>query len=97
VKVTKKTKKIYLIIVFTLAVLWVSTLGTDYWITISELEKPIFAQLVNGADDGGSGTYKGIGYSVEIEGNFMPEEEFPGVRQVQFNIFGKLVTAVIVD
>ena len=40
-------------------------------------------------DDGGSGLYKGLGYSVYIEGNFMPEDEFPGITKSTFKLFGK--------
>jgi len=83
--------------VLLLALLWAAMLGTDYWQTTHEFEKPVFARSVIGFDDGGSGTYKGIEYSVEIKGNFMPEDEFPGITHTQFSILGRPVKTVIRD
>ncbi|MEA1962298.1 MAG: hypothetical protein U9N81_13705 [Bacillota bacterium] len=90
-----KNMKLIVRIICVLIVFWVIMLGTDYWKTTHDFEKPVFALCSNGADDGGSGTYKNIGYYIEIKGNFMPEDEFPGVTQAQFNIFGKPVTQSI--
>jgi hypothetical protein len=33
------------------------------------------------------GTYQGLGYSFEIKGNFMPEDEFPGVTHYKYYLF----------
>ena len=44
--------------------------------------------LANSADDGGSGEYIGLGYSFDIEGNFMPEDEVSGVTAYRAKIFG---------
>jgi len=46
---------------------------------------------VTETDDGGSGTYQGLGYRYEIEGNFMPEEEYPGVTRYEMYVFGRQV------
>ena len=78
-------------------VLWGIILGTDYWRTTHNFEKPVFARWTKMIKDGGSGTYTGVGYSIEIEGNFMPEDEFPGVTHAKFMIFGNEVTKVIRD
>ena len=51
-------------------------------------EKPIFCVGAELADDGSSGRYIGLGYSFDIEGNFMPEDEFPGVTKWTFFLFG---------
>jgi len=41
------------------------------------------------ADDGGSGIYQGLGYSVEIKGIFLAVEEEPrGVTETTINLFG---------
>ena len=48
-------------------------------------------QTTQTADDGGSGTYQGLGYRYEIEGNFMPEEEYPGVTRYEMYVFGRQV------
>lgn len=96
IKTNKRLKNIVLTTLF-LVILWAFMLGTDYWRTTHDFAKPIFARSTNGFDDGGSGTYQGIGYSIEIKGNFMPEDELPGVKHAQFMIFGRQVRTVIRD
>lgn len=85
-----KINKIILI-AFLIIVAWGTLAATDYWRTTHKFEKPIFAKILNkgGDDDGGSGRYTGIGYSIEIMGNFLPEEELKGVTHARFFIFGK--------
>lgn len=68
----------------------------DYQKTINQFEKPMFAQVVNGADDGGSGNYAGIGYSIEIQGELDVEYGFV-VRSAQYNLFGNEIRYVIRD
>jgi hypothetical protein len=41
--------------------------------------------------------YKGLGYYFDIDVNFMPEDEFPGVRGVEFYVFGKKLTELTRD
>lgn len=77
-------------------VLWLAMGITDFS-RVLDFETPVFCRLVNGADDGGSGTYMGLGYSFEIEGYFMPEEEFPGVTQYTATIFGREIKSGIRD
>lgn len=68
--------------------LWCSLFVTDF-VRVSQFEKPIFCVLLNGADDGGSGTYVGLRYTVELDGNFMPEDaELRGVTQYDMKLFG---------
>lgn len=86
---------------------WIRTLavGLVLWLvmTLSDFDRvrrfelPTFCVLTNGADDGGSGTYVGLGYSFDIQGNFLPEDEFPGVTRYTFEIFGRNVTSGIRD
>ena len=95
-----KKKKLVKRIISTIVILLIImvTMGIiDYRRTTHNFEKPIFAQVVNGADDGGSGLYVGIGYSADIKGNFMPEDEFKGVTHAYFFVFGKEVRYVIRD
>ena len=40
-------------------------------------EKPIFSFPGAMEDDGGSGVYFGLGYSIEIRGSFMPDASGP--------------------
>lgn len=63
-------------------------MGIFDFFRVSRFEKPVFCVPIETADDGGSGRYVGIGYSFEIEGNFMPEDEFPGVTKYEAKIFG---------
>lgn len=94
---SKKTFRIVTIIICALVVLWVMIIGTDYWRTIHSFEKPIFSICTLGVDDGGSGTYTGLGYNIEIKGNFMPEDELPGVTHARFIMFGRELKKVIRD
>ena len=60
---------------------------TDFY-RVSRFELPFFCVLAHGEDDGGSGIYRGVGYSFDIEGNFMPEDEFPGVTKYRAYLLG---------
>ena len=91
----KLVKKIFLIFVF-FFLLWFAAAATDL-IRVNGFEKPIFARPVITADDGGSGTYNGFGWHIEIKGNFMPEDEFPGITQYEFYLGDDLIHAAIRD
>ncbi|MBQ3615693.1 MAG: hypothetical protein II993_06840, partial [Anaerotignum sp.] len=54
--------------------LWFALAATDL-LRLNSFEMPIFARPTETFDDGGSGTYKGLGWRIELEGNFMPEDE----------------------
>ena len=87
-----KNKKIILAIV---ALIWACIFGVDF-VKVSNFEKPVFSVLVNGADDGGSGTYVGLGYWTEIEGNFVTEDEMlRGITQYDMKLLGIRVQAAI--
>ena len=92
---TKTVKRLFLIFIF-FFLLWFVAMATDL-IRVHSFEKPIFARPTVTADDGGSGTYKGLGWRIELEGNFMPEEELPGVTQFEFYLFDDMVHAGIRD
>lgn len=80
-------KKNWLIVIAVFLVLWLAAGITDFC-RVYRFEKPLFCMLSDGADDGGSGHYIGLGYSFEIEGNFMPEDAFPGVSVYTAKLFG---------
>ena len=42
--------------------------------------------------DEGSGHYVGLGYSFDIEGNFMPDDEYPGVTKYTYYILGQEIS-----
>ena len=84
-----------LIIVFAL---WIAIGLVDYF-RVSSFERSLFSFLdvENSFEDGGSGTYKGLGYSFDIKGNFMPEDEYPGITSYTYYIFGTPIKTSIRD
>lgn len=93
----KKKKKIIIAVVCVIAV-WL-IMGIVDFALVHNYRKPLFCVGVDLADDGGSGRYAGLGYSFEIEGNFMPdletpatEAEKPKVTSYRGYIFGKEIS-----
>ncbi|MGN0518987.1 MAG: hypothetical protein ACI4II_09735 [Acutalibacteraceae bacterium] len=86
-----------IIIIISAVLLIVVSFGVTDFIRVKQFEKPIFCILTDGADDGGSGKYIGIGYSFDIKGNFMPEDELPGVTHYTYNIMGVEVRSGVRD
>lgn len=86
----------WILCVAVLLILWLG-LGVFDYVRVSGFEKPVFCIPTQTADDGGSGIYRGLGYRYEIKGNFMPEDEFPGVTKYVFYIFGQHVRTGIRD
>ena len=82
-------KRIFMavIAVVCVVVLWLTVCIVDYC-RLHRFEKPIFCVGINLCEDGSSGKYVGLGYSYDIEGNFMPEDEFPGVTKWTYYLFG---------
>lgn len=74
-----KTKKT-IITAISVVVIWVAIALVDYS-RVNIFERPIFCICIESMQDGGSGKYVGLGYSYDIEGDFMPEDEFPGVTK----------------
>lgn len=79
-----------MIIILGVIALWLCIGITDFAL-VTNYEKPLFCIGVDLADDGGSGKYAGLGYSFYIEGNFMPEEEEPGITSYRGYILEKEV------
>lgn len=88
-----KHKKIIITILAVTVLLWCSAFATDY-IRCTKMQDPVFAKAFVTADDGGSGTYKGLGYTIEIEKHI--DADF-GVMtdSVEMRLFGALVFAAI--
>lgn len=87
-----KKKKLVLVVAI---IVWLGIFTIDF-VCVGNFEKPVFCILVNGADDGGSGFYVGLGYTVDIEGNFVTEDEVErGVTQYDMKLFGIRVQAAI--
>ena len=91
----KLVKKLFLIFLFCF-LLWFAAAATDLF-RLNHFEMPIFSRPAEIADDGGSGTYNGFGWHIEIKGNFMPEDEFPGITQYEFYLGDDLIHAAIRD
>lgn len=89
-------KKKIIISAVCVVVLWI-IIGIVDFSRVHDFEKPIFCVGTKLADDGGSGKYVGLGYSFDIKGNFMPEDEFPGVTKWTYYIFGFEVQSQIRD
>jgi len=89
-----KNKKVKIALIVA-AIAWAGIFATDF-VKVSNFEKPIFCLLVHGADDGGSGTYVGLGYWTQIEGNFVTEDVAErGVTQYDMKLLGIRVQAAI--
>ena len=88
-----KKLKVLLIIVLSLILLWVVIFAIDYF-RCSNLKMPIFVIPGETADDGGSGTYYGLGYSVEVEKNVSAEYGIQ-IESVEMYIFDKFVGGAI--
>ena len=86
-----------IIIILAVIVLWAATVVVDYWRVRHDFERPLFATASLTADDGGSGTYRGLGYTIELKGNFLPDDEFPGVTAFRFYLFGSCIAEGIRD
>lgn len=71
-------------------VLWLIVGITDFTL-VRNYHKPLFCVGINLADDGGSGHYMGLGYGFDIEGYFMPEDEYPDVTSYRGYLFGREV------
>ena len=81
-----KKKKVLVGIIYVI-VLWIVVAAVDF-LRVHSYHKPIFCVGKDLADDGGSGKYVGLGYSFDIEGNFMPEAKNPCVTSYRGYILG---------
>lgn len=77
-------RKIAMVLVL-LLVLWMVVFAVDYF-RCMDLKKPVFA-IARTVDDGGSGTYHGLGYRVEIEGHLDAEYGYV-VESTEIWLFG---------
>lgn len=78
---------------FSLLIIWGGIVGVDYY-RCTQMEKPVFAMGVDTADDGGSGTYRGVGYEIVIDGHLSAEYGFQ-VDTMDMTLLGMTVYSVI--
>jgi len=83
-------KKSVLIIILAAVILWLAAGITDFAL-VSNFYRPLFCVCNEPMQDGGSGKYVGLGYSFDIEGNFVTEEGYRGVTSYHGYIFGNEV------
>ena len=91
----KKSIKILISIIVVLIVLWGIIFSIDY-LRCSNFKEPIFVVTRDTADDGGSGTYYGLGYKVKIEKKISTEYGSTLVR-VEMYMLDKFVAGAIAD
>ncbi len=89
-------KKIVFIVSGVILAIWL-VIGIIDFSRVHSFEKPIFCITTETKDDGGSGHYVGLGYSFDIKGNFMPEDELKGVTEYSYYLFGIRVESAIRD
>lgn len=90
----RTTKKRIAVVLAALAVLWGAMFVTDYT-RCASLRKPVFVVAKDiTADDGGSGTYQGLGYTVELEA-YLDAEYGLCVQSVELWMFGRVIAASI--
>jgi len=86
-------KKIKTIII-SICILWITIFTTDF-IRCSSLLEPIFVVPVEiTTDDGGSGIYQGLGYTVKVE-KYVDAEYGSVLSAVEMRVFGRVIAASI--
>ena len=88
-------KKIVISIIISLIVLWGVIFYIDYS-RCSHFKEPIFVKAGVTADDGGYGTYYGLGYKVKIEKTLSAEYGQTLVK-VEMYMFDKFIVGAIAD
>lgn len=79
-----------------LFLLWFACAATDL-LRLHNFNMPVFARPDAVAADGVSGSYKGVGWHIDIKGNFTPDAELPGITQFEYYLFDDLVLAAVRD
>ncbi len=90
---TRKFRKKWFGRLVLLVVVWVAMVVTDFTL-LHNFKMPLFCLATNIVQDGGSGTYTGLGYSFEIHGNFVGEDEnmVRGVTSYRGYLLGREVS-----
>ena len=90
-----KILKIVISIVGVILVLWGLIFTIDY-VRCSSFLEPVFVIAGQTADDGGSGTYYGLGYKVKIEKNISAQYGTQ-LEKVEMYMFDKFITGAIAN
>ena len=89
---TKKNMKLLLKISCILVICWSAMFVTDI-VRGSMLRRPVFAFTTTTADDGGSGTYHGLGYRVDVIMYMGGIEVSREIGSVSFSLFNRDIFA----
>lgn len=89
----KKGIKIVMYVIIVIIVLWGIIFLIDYT-RCSNFKEPIFVIAGVTADDGGSGTYHGLGYKVKVEKEISAKCG-PELVKVEMYMFDKFITGAI--
>ena len=84
-------KKKTLIIVVAVVLLWLAAGVIDFAL-VHGYHRPLFCVCTEPMQDGGSGKYVGLGYSFDIEGNFVTEAGHLGVTSYRGYILGQEIS-----
>ena len=84
-------KKKTLIIVVAVVLLWLAAGVIDFAL-VHSYHRPPFCVCTEPMQDGGSGKYVGLGYSFDIEGNFVTEAGHLGVTSYRGYILGQEIS-----
>ena len=88
-----KSVKILITIVLAIIILWGIIFGIDYF-RCANCKMPIFVRAKETADDGGSGTYYGLGYKVEVKKNISADYG-DLLEKVEMYMFDKCIMGAI--
>ena len=87
-------KKKLLTVLCAALVLWGAMFATDY-LCVSHFREPIFVlRGINAADDGGSYTGQGLGYTVVV-GKYIAPDGTPALGSVTMTVFDRVIAAAI--
>lgn len=91
----KKTLKTIIVLILTMLILWVIIFFIDYNLC-SNLKMPIFVKAKITADDGGSGSYYGLGYKVKVE-KYLSSEYGVQLIKTEMYVGDKCIAGAIAD
>lgn len=87
----KRKNKLILILVLIAIIAILITLPVIDYFRVHGFEMPLFCiKSDNDYDD--TITYIGIGYKIDIRGNFNPSDEYPGITEYHYYLMSKEVS-----
>lgn len=89
----KRSAKIALSVMSAAILIWTAAFVVDYSCALN-LRKPVFVVAGETADDGGSGAYYGLGYTVNLD-VYLDADYGLTVQSVEMRMFGRVIAASI--